>query len=93
MKGIQRKMIVVRTESSQLFEEAHFLLKRGAESGMGTEGDILGEANRIIEESMYPYIKRKTQKSPAKFSFLRCLLLFGAGLLAGGGIIALILLL
>lgn len=88
MKGIQRKMIVIRTESSPYFEEAHFLLKRNTESG--GEGDILTEANRIIEESMFPYAKHG--KTPRAKKILRNFLLFGAGLLAGGGLIALILL-
>lgn len=91
MKGVQRRMIVVRTENSPYFEEAHFLLKCDREAPPPDEGDILREANRIVEESLFPYahFRRKTKKA----SLLRQILFFAAGLLFGGGLIALILLL
>ena len=91
MRGIQRKMFVVRTEDSPYFEEAHFLLKCDRDTDAPDDGDILKEANRIVEESLFPYArrKRKTRRSV----ILKGALLFLAGLLAGGGLIALILLL
>lgn len=47
IKGAQKKMIVVKTTDSKLFEEAYFVLRREAEND--TCCDMVAEANRIIE--------------------------------------------
>jgi hypothetical protein len=46
LKGAQKKMIVIKTEDSMLFEEAYFVIRRGADT---RGGSIVEEANRIIE--------------------------------------------
>jgi hypothetical protein len=46
IKGAQKRMIVVKTAESKVFEEAYFVLRR--ESGEWN-GDMASEANRIIE--------------------------------------------
>lgn len=84
-------MIVVRTESSPYFEEAHFLLKCDREADPPDESDILREANRIVEESLFPYARRR--RKTGNRTLPRQILLFAAGLLLGGGLIALIILL
>ena len=49
LKGAQKQMIVVRTGDSRYFDEAYFVLRRGAETGKGRR-DLLAEANRILGE-------------------------------------------
>ena len=45
IKGAQKKMIVVKTGDSRLFEEAYFVLRRDADE---RNGDMVAEADRII---------------------------------------------
>ncbi len=52
LKGSQKQMIVVRTRDSRLFEEAYFVMRRGAGQKETDELDMLWEANRIIESSL-----------------------------------------
>ncbi len=49
LKGAQKQMIVIRTGDSRFFDEAYFVLRRGAETGKGRR-DLLAEANRILGE-------------------------------------------
>jgi len=46
VKGAQKQMVVIKTADSQVFEEAYFVVRRGAGTG---QMDMLAEANRIIE--------------------------------------------
>ena len=46
LKGAQKKMIVVKTADSRLFEEAYFVVRKDTVSSCD---DMVGEANRIIE--------------------------------------------
>ena len=48
VKGAQKQMVVVKINDSDVFEEAYFMLRRGAG---GARMDMLAEANRIVEES------------------------------------------
>ncbi|MBQ9760315.1 MAG: hypothetical protein IJW16_03080 [Clostridia bacterium] len=50
IKGSRKQMIVLRTEGNRYFDEAYFILRREIET-TGGGGDILAEANRILEES------------------------------------------
>ena len=52
LRGTQRHMIVVRTRNSPLFEEAYFVMRRGADKLEVDQPDMLWEANRIIENSL-----------------------------------------
>ena len=47
LKGAQKRMIVVKTSDSKLFEEAYFVLRHESRN---EESDMVAEANRIIEE-------------------------------------------
>ena len=85
IKGAQKRMIVVKTTESKIFEEAYFVLRREAEGV--SQGDMVGEANRIIEEC--------GGKKPKKSRWLRdkiahAALFLGSGAIGGGivGIIA-----
>ena len=83
IRGAQKKMIVMKTSNSAVFEEAYFVLRR--ESGDFNE-DMVREANRIIEEGGGK-IKPPRKKFPKEW------LLFTVGFLSGacfgGGIAAL----
>lgn len=50
MRGTQKKILYVKSTGGAVFDEAFFVLKDGREDDGGFSGDILGEANRIIEE-------------------------------------------
>ena len=45
LKGAQKKMIVVRTKDSRLFEEAYFVMRKDTPESSRDSGDILWEAN------------------------------------------------
>lgn len=51
IRGAQKKMIVVRTHDSRMFEEAYFVMRRDTDEKIHGE-DMLWEANRIIEGSL-----------------------------------------
>ncbi len=48
IKGAQKKMIVIRTAQSPIFEEAYFVMRGGQSRD---ERDMIDEANRIIDAS------------------------------------------
>ena len=64
IKGAQRRVIVVKTADSRIFEEAYFVIK----GGDGAVGDMVAEANRIIEENL-PRAGNKRRFSPRRFLF------------------------
>ena len=51
IRGAQKKMIVVKTEGSRLFDEAYFILRRDAKENAMAEAEILSEADKIFRES------------------------------------------
>ena len=51
IKGAQKQMIVLRTGNSRYFDEAYFVLKRDRRPQKREAGDMVSEANRILEES------------------------------------------
>lgn len=50
LKGAQKKMIVVRTRDSRMFEEAYFVMRNGGNPA-DAQRDMLIEAYRIIDGS------------------------------------------
>ena len=46
IKGAQKRMIVVKTADSAIFEEVHFVMRRESSA---ERMDMLAEANKIIE--------------------------------------------
>ncbi len=86
IKGAQKKMIVMKTSYSDLFEEAYFVLRR---ENRAEEEDMVEEANRIIESvgGKKRSVKRIYNKEWL-FGVGGCI----AGALFGGGAVALILL-
>ena len=73
IKGAQRRVIVVKMADSRVFEEAYFVM-RGEQTACG--GDMVAEANRIIEENL-PVAQKKRKISPRR-------LLFAAACFMGG---------
>ncbi len=86
LKGAQKRMIVVKTQDSRIFEEAYFVM-RGEPSVSNT--DIVSEANKIIESSGE---KRNEKKKRSAAEALIPLFTFIAGSIAGGGAVLAIML-
>ncbi len=84
LKGAQKKMIVVKTAESNVFEEAYFVVRRDAEN---SHMDMLAEANKIIENCTGGRRKKEKTKLMPKF---RDWVFFAGGAGFGGGIAALL---
>ena len=80
VKGAQKQMVVVKINDSEVFEEAYFMLRRGAG---GARMDMLAEANRIVEESGVG-VKKKRRIS------VRAIMIAIASFFTGGALGALI---
>ncbi|MBQ8287640.1 MAG: hypothetical protein IJX76_02575 [Clostridia bacterium] len=78
LKGANRRVVVVRSRDSKLFEEAHFILRE--ESIDAALPDLLDEANRIVEKSHFPAPRRNVRKNGFPFA---------AGVFAGAAVEAL----
>lgn len=88
LRGAEKRMIVVRTRDSRMFEEAYFVVRPEADRDGREEADMLWEANRILETSMAACRgERAAPVSPIlpRGGLLRGLAWFGLGLLSGGG--------
>jgi hypothetical protein len=93
LRGAEKRMIVVRTRDSRMFEEAYFVVRPEVDRGMGTETDMLREANRILEGSAAEnrYGRIPCPEVPRCGSgLLRGLVWFFLGLLTGGGSVGLL---
>ncbi len=84
LKGAQKRMIVVKTADSDIFEEAYFVVRGGVER---SKPDMVLEANRIIDGCSE---KRKEKRRRDARILLLPLICFMIGTLFGGGIAALI---
>lgn len=58
-KGCQRKLIMMPTKSSSLFETAYFILREDTERRSPTPNEMLCEATRILEENALTKKKRE----------------------------------
>lgn len=72
LRGASRRVVVVKSRDSKLFEEAHFLLRE--EQSAAPLPDLLEEANRIVEEMQI--VPPRRPRTGHRW-------LFVAGLLAG----------
>ena len=88
IKGAQKRMIVIKTADSKIFEEAYFVLRRESEKAI--DADIVGEANRIIEACGG---KKGRDRAKIREKLTHAALFVGSGAVGGGivGLIALIL--
>lgn len=66
LKGSQKKIVRLQSAGSRLFDEAFFVLRDDA--APPATGDMLTEANRILEENMLP--RRRTRRPRSFLSFL-----------------------
>lgn len=80
IKGAARQMIVLRCGDSEMFETAYFVVKAGSQSRV-RGGDMLREANRIVEENSFAEKARKRYGTPRRLR----LKIFAFGILCGGG--------
>lgn len=61
-------MIVVQGTGSSMFETAYFVLKKDAEKRRYGERDMIGEANRIINENIGEPPQKKSFFGKAPFA-------------------------
>jgi hypothetical protein len=81
LKGCQRRMIVVQGKDKGAFETAYFVLRRESERRSTHDGDLLEEANRIINEQQMGRGLRHVGRGRAGVLWL----LWLSGVLIGGG--------
>jgi hypothetical protein len=75
MRGVQKRMIVLRTGGSRYFDEAYFVLRREADMTAERGDEMIAEANRIVAASVLPSGGRRRRGA---------LLCFLCGILCGG---------
>lgn len=66
LKGANRRMVVVKSRDSKLFEEAHFIMRE--ETADSAMPELLAEANRIVEQSQFPSSCRNFPKKGLPFA-------------------------
>ena len=86
IRGAQKRMIVLRTRDSRVFEEAYFVLRREADGDGASEQDMIREANRILERSLprerlSPAHPMQSAPKAGRGGFFW----FAVGILCGGG--------
>lgn len=77
VRGTQKRIVYVKNTGGAVFEEAIFVVKDGKEPGL-SDGDMLGEATRIIEEHAVRSGRREEERRknfPAWLFFLFGMLL------------------
>ena len=83
IRGAEKRMIVVRTRESRVFEEAYFVVRHDVSGNATTAQDMLREANRIIERNT---VVTPCRKSHGRLSaVVRAAALFLGGILCGAG--------
>ena len=80
LRGYQRKLIMIRTKESSIFESAFFIL-RGSFGDKPLDGDMIAEANKIVEECNHP---RKIAK---QLGFKHIMAALGIGFVLGAAVI------
>lgn len=95
IKGCSRQMIVLNGTGSSIFEAAYFIVRADGRR-QRSQGDMLREANRIVEESCFEGGQAGGERGGrAMFGAGRrgrtaSVLLFAAGVLCGGGVTGLV---
>lgn len=61
MRGYHKRVVYLKNIGSPVFEEAYFVIKPGNKilESNKKEPNFINEANRIVEESVRPYKKRR----------------------------------
>lgn len=93
LRGAQKKMIVMRTHNSRMFEEAYFVMRQNADvpdnASIGGGRDILTEANRILEGSLAGYDRERHARERMRRRIFRVLWFLG-GVITGGGVVGIL---
>ena len=84
LKGAQKRMVVVKTQDSRIFEEAYFVMRTDTPA---SDVDMVGEANRIIETCCE---KRRERVKKINLSVLAPIFAFVCGSILGCGITLLV---
>lgn len=82
LKGTQKRMIAIKTNDSQLFEEAYFVLKANIDN---SNADMVAEAEKIIRSR----VSDRDKKKKGRFSSEKAVTAIGSFLL-GAAVCALI---
>ena len=91
LKGAQKRMVMLRTADSSIFETAYFILRDdAAPPAKDTRPTMLEEANRILSQSFAPQAAAKDQKQGRLRKLWQRLPAFLLGLLSGAGLCALL---
>ncbi len=80
LKGAQKRMIVVKTQDSRIFEEAYFVMRTET---LASGEDMVSEANRIIEGCCE---KRRDRRRKINMAILAPICAFMVGSIVGSGI-------
>lgn len=80
LKGVQRKLIVLKTHQSDLFESAYFILRDTPSEHRLTQNEMLREATRILRENSH----LGAQESTWRRAMLPLVLGFFLGVLTTG---------
>ncbi len=70
LRGASRRMVIVKSNDSKLFEEAYFILRE--ESEEPSLPGLLDEANRIVEKSRFPAPKKTAKRKNWQFTVGLC---------------------
>ena len=82
LKGCQKQVVVLRGKTGDIFEEAYFILRAGANaSGLP---EMLCEANRIVEAT-----KPCREKKKGVPDHVKGFIFFAVGLAVGAGLVLL----
>lgn len=90
IKGAQKKMVVVRTRDSRLFEEAYFVMRHDTPDESRKDNDIVAEANRIIHQNTDHGRSHVIDNACKRSALVSRGISFAIGCLTGGGFCALI---
>ena len=88
VKGCERRIVHLKNTDSKLFEEAFFLLKEEKIEKPPSQGTMVREANRIVEENITGGGILE-EPMPLSFSMRQVLFAFLLGMLLGSGLILL----
>ena len=80
IRGVNRRVIVLRPDRGSAFETVYFMLKNEPQKPSAAEKDILREANKIISEN---YPEKRSYGGKKRKSFLRGVIIFMLGVLLG----------
>ena len=62
IRGVQKEMIMVKTDKNSIFEVVYFLLRSDIAEPKPSENDILKEADKIIEENCSHKKRRRNER-------------------------------